>query len=85
MGLRDRKEKMPFDLDKVGRLLRSAREAKGITYDEIEDALFITKRVLRAIESGGWDALPPTVYVRGYVTQYASLLDILDVVEPELS
>jgi hypothetical protein len=83
--LRDRGEATPFDLDEVGRLLRSAREAKGITYEEIEIALFISKKSLRAIESGDWNALPPTVYVRGYVAQYASFLGILDMVEPELS
>jgi ribosome-binding protein aMBF1 (putative translation factor) len=82
---RDRSEKMPLDFDKVGQLLRTAREEKGLTFQEISDALFIGKKVLRAIESGDRDALPPMVYVKGYVTQYASFLNILDVVRSELS
>jgi hypothetical protein len=69
---------MPFDLDRIGQLLRAEREKKGLTFQEIADALFIRKQVLRALESGDWDALPPMVYVRGYVTQYASFLDIPD-------
>jgi hypothetical protein len=68
----------PFDLERVGQLLKAEREKKGLTFGEIADALFIRKQVLRALESGDWDALPPVVYVRGYVTLYASFLDIPD-------
>ena len=77
-------EKMPFDLAKIGQLLRTGREEKGLTFEKIADALFIRKQVLRALESGDWDALPPVVYVRGYVTLYASFLDILDLVQSAL-
>ena len=74
----NRGERMSFDLDKIGQLLRAEREKKGLTIEEVADALFIRKQVLRALESGDWDALPPAVYVRGYVTLYASFLDIPD-------
>jgi hypothetical protein len=74
----NRGEKTPFDLDKIGPLLRTEREKKGLSVEEIADALFIRKQVLKALESGNWDALPPVVYVRGYVTLYASFLDIPD-------
>jgi DNA-binding XRE family transcriptional regulator len=76
--------KMPFDLGKVGGLLKSAREEKGLTYEEITGALLIRKQVINAIESGDWAVLPSMVYVKGYITQYASFLDILDQVQPEL-
>ena len=78
LGRSKKEEEMPFDLDKVGQLLRAEREKKGLTFGEIADALFIRKQVLRALESGDWDALPPVVYVRGYVTLYASFLDMPD-------
>jgi cytoskeleton protein RodZ len=61
--------------------LKSAREEKGLTYDEVSTALFIRKRVIAAIEAGDWDILPHPVYVRGYVTQYASFLKIQDAVD----
>jgi len=75
---------MPFDLCKIGQMLRSSREEKGLTFDDVSNALFIRKRVIGAIESGDWSSLPHVVYVKGYVNQYAALLNITDLVEAEL-
>lgn len=72
---------MPFDLCKIGQLLKSAREEKGFTYEEASKALFIRRRVIEAMEAGNWEALPHPVYVRGYIAQYASFLKIQDAVE----
>ena len=72
---------MPFDLCRIGQLLKTAREEKGLTLDEVSEALFIRKRVMAAIEAGDWETLPHPVYVRGYVTQYASYLKIQDALE----
>ena len=36
--------KMPFDLGKVGSLLKTAREEKGLSFEEIAGALLIRKR-----------------------------------------
>ncbi len=72
---------MPFDLRKIGPLLKHTREEKGLTLDHVSNALFIKKRVIVAIESGDWDSLPYPVYVKGYVNQYAALLDIADLIE----
>jgi hypothetical protein len=79
------KKNMSFDLSKIGQLLQDTREEKNFTSSEVSDALFIRKRVVEAIEAGKWDSLPHEVYVKGYVTQYASFLGILDVIEPELA
>ncbi len=76
---------MPFNLCRIGQLLRETREKKGITFDEVSNALFIKTGTIEAIEAGGWDRLPPLVYVKGYVTQYAAFLNILDLLERELS
>ena len=76
---------MPFNLGRIGELLRETREKKGLTFDEVANALFIRKRVVGAIEAGDWDHLPHPVYVKGYVTQYALFLSILDLVENEVS
>ena len=77
--------RVPFDLCKIGGLLKSAREKKGLTHEEISGVLLIRKKIVNAIEAGDWMGLPPVVYVRGYVMQYASFLDILDLVRQELS
>jgi hypothetical protein len=79
------KKNMSFDLSRIGQLLQDAREEKNFTLSEVSDALFIRKRVVEAIEAGKWDSLPHEVYVKGYVTQYASFLGILDVIEPKLA
>jgi len=72
---------MPFDLCEMGRLLKETREERGLTFAEVSEALFIRKRVIGAIEAGDWSNLPHPVYVKGYVTQYASFLNIADLFE----
>jgi len=69
---------MPFDLCRIGQLLKETREGRGLTLEEVSEALFLRKRVIGAIEAGDWDHLPHPVYVKGYVTQYASLLNVGD-------
>ncbi len=76
---------MSFDLGRIGQMLRETREEKGLTLDDISKALIIKKPVISAIESGDWDSLPPPVYVKGYVTQYAALLNIADLLEAEIA
>jgi cytoskeleton protein RodZ len=72
---------MPFNLCKIGQLLRETREKRGITFDEASNALFIKKRVIEAIEAGDWDNLPHPVYVKGYLRQYAMFLNMLDLLK----
>ena len=72
---------MPFDLCRIGQLLKETREGKGLTLEEVSEALFIRKRVIGAIEAGDWDNLPHPVYVKGYVTQYVAFLKIAELPE----
>ncbi len=76
---------MPLNLSKIGQLLQATREEKDLTSVDVSEALFIRRRVIEAIEAGKWESLPHEVYVRGYVTQYASFLGILDDIQGELS
>jgi cytoskeletal protein RodZ len=80
---RSRRKRMPFDLCRIGELLRQTREEKGLSFEEVSEALFIRKRVIGAIEAGDWDNLPHPVYVKGYVTQYAAFLDVRTPLEPD--
>lgn len=76
---------MSFDLITIGKALQAAREEKGLTVQGVAEALFIRKRIIEAIEGGQWDALPHEVYVRGYITQYATFLGINEHIHAELT
>ncbi len=69
---------MSFDLVKIGEILRRAREERGLTLEEVSEILYLKKSAIRALESGDWTALPHSVYVKGYVTQYAKYLKVYD-------
>jgi transcriptional regulator with XRE-family HTH domain len=69
---------MLFDLSSIGQSLRTARELAGLTLEDVSKALFVRKSLINAIEAGNWEMLPHAVYVKGYVLQYASFLNILD-------
>jgi transcriptional regulator with XRE-family HTH domain len=69
---------MLLDLQKIGETLREKREEKGLTIVNISDSLCLRKSLVQAIERGDWSALPHEVYVRGYLKEYAHLLDLTD-------
>ncbi len=76
---------MAFDLAEIGPVLKAGREQRKLTLDDVSKALFIRKSIISAIESGNWEVLPHAVYVRGYILQYASFLNILDEIAPRLA
>lgn len=76
---------MPFDLEKIGHVLKTTREERGLTIEQVAQALFIRKRMLTDLESGDWDRLPHPVYVKGYINQYAAYLHITETVEAEFA
>ncbi len=69
---------MLLDLQKIGETLREKREEKGLTIVNISDSLCLRKSLVKAIENGDWSVLPHEVYVRGYLKEYAHLLDLKD-------
>lgn len=58
-----------------GARLRHAREAKGLSIEEVADRTRIRERIIRAIERDDTDWIAP-VYLRGYVRSYASGLGL---------
>lgn len=56
----------------IGRRLRSAREASGLTLQDIERRTKISRRDLIAIEQGRFNFLANPVYVRSYIRAYAN-------------
>lgn len=60
----------------IGERLRIAREAKGITLDEIASQTRIPVRHLQHIETGDWEALPAITYSIGFVRSYGNLVGL---------
>ena len=58
----------------LGAQLRLARERAGLGLSEVARNLHVTNRVIESLEYEQFDELPPPIYVRGYLRQYASLL-----------
>jgi cytoskeleton protein RodZ len=59
-----------------GRILRSAREASGLSRREIAEALNLLESVVVAIEEDDTARQPEPVFMRGYVRNYARLLKL---------
>ncbi len=62
-------------LRKFASELKSEREAKGLTIDELHVRTKIDKKFLEAIEEGNYSIMPD-VYVRAFVKEYANELGI---------
>ncbi|HZF94088.1 MAG TPA: helix-turn-helix domain-containing protein [Allosphingosinicella sp.] len=60
----------------IGERLRVAREAKGLTLDEIAGQTRIPVRHLQHIETGDWEALPAITYSVGFVRSYGNLVGL---------
>ncbi|HDQ74058.1 MAG TPA: helix-turn-helix domain-containing protein [Chloroflexi bacterium] len=63
--------------ERVGAWLRRAREAKGNTLEEVEDAIHIRPRFLQALEAGDFAALAGgEAQIRGFLRIYARYLGL---------
>ncbi|MDQ4044328.1 MAG: helix-turn-helix domain-containing protein, partial [Chloroflexota bacterium] len=59
-----------------GETLKQARAHKGVTLKEAEQATRINRNHLAALEDENFAALPPLIYQRGIVRNYALYLDL---------
>jgi cytoskeleton protein RodZ len=64
----------PPVLPSAGALLRSAREASGMTIDAVAQQLKLAPRQVRALEEGDYTHLPGRTFVRGFIRNYARLV-----------
>jgi cytoskeletal protein RodZ len=69
-----------FALTELGSKLKEAREARGLTLDDIQDLTKIQKRYLKGIEEGNYSMMPGKFYVRAFIKQYAEAVGL----EPEV-
>lgn len=64
------------ELHKLGEVLRTAREAKGVDLARVERDTKIRARYLTALETGDYAELPGSVYTKGFLRNYGSYLGL---------
>jgi cytoskeleton protein RodZ len=60
----------------VGARLRVAREVRHLTVSDVAQTLKLGARQVEALENGDWQVLPGQTFIRGFVRNYARLLQI---------
>lgn len=60
----------------VGEQLRTAREARGLQVGDLAQTLKLGPRQIEALESGDWQNLPGQTFIRGFVRNYARLVQL---------
>lgn len=70
-------------MESLGQALKSAREAKGLTLEEVAKMTKISERYLSQIEQDLYEELPSLTYVKGFVKLYAQTVgfDVASAVE----
>ena len=61
---------------RLGEILRTEREKKGITLDQAAADTRIREKFLKALEDDDHRSLPGTVYTKGFLRNYAEYLDL---------
>ena len=60
----------------VGEILKKARIEKRLTHEEVEAKIKIRKKYLQALEDNSWDKLPHLAYIKGFLKNYSSFLNL---------
>ncbi len=60
----------------LGQMLREKRTKKGISVEDIADHLRVSSSVIKDIESDAYPVEEMTIFVRGYIRNYAKLVDL---------
>ncbi len=60
----------------IGQKLRFAREQRGWTCEDVGSRLKLQARLIKRIEEDDFSGIAHAVYLRGYLTSYARLLDM---------
>ncbi|WP_106640768.1 helix-turn-helix domain-containing protein [Allosphingosinicella vermicomposti] len=69
-------EEVAGSVNPIGDRLKAAREAKGISLDDLAAQTRIPIRHLEHIEQGSWDALPAITYSVGFARTYANAVGL---------
>lgn len=69
-------EKRAAMLQEIGQTLREAREAQGMSLEQLNLKTYIPIHQLRALELGQADKLPEDVYIQGFIRRIAPVLKV---------
>ena len=75
-GRGSRRRDRPPELGGIGAQLRAAREARGLTLEQVAAETRIPQRHLQTIEAGDFAALPARTYAIGFSRTYARLVGL---------
>ena len=76
MGRQEQRSEAPEQTPNIGPLLTEARQRKGLSLADVEQATKIRKRYLEGLERDDYTVLPDAVYVQGFLKTYANYLDL---------
>jgi cytoskeleton protein RodZ len=60
----------------IGALLVKARKAVALNQTDVAEQLNLPRRIIQALEADDYDNLPESTYIRGYLSNYARVVDI---------
>ena len=60
----------------IGALLVNARNAVALNQTDVAEQLNLPRRIIQALEADDYDNLPESTYIRGYLNNYARVVDI---------
>lgn len=69
-------EPIDDEIPTVGQRLRAAREAHGLSLEDVAAQTRIPQRHLESIENAQWDDLPAPTYTTGFAKSYASAVGL---------
>lgn len=64
------------EIKRIGQFFRAKRKERSLSIKDVENATSIRSNYLEAIEEGRVDAVLSSVYVLGFIRQYATYLEI---------
>lgn len=69
-------ESSPNPAEALGQLLNQARKKRGMSVGEVAECLKLPAKQIEAIERGNYEGMPEAVFVKGFLTSYARLMEI---------
>ncbi len=63
-------------IDPPGQRLRQTRETLGLSRKDVANQLRLSHETISALEEDRYDALPAPIFVRGYLRNYAAVLNL---------
>ncbi|MCM3631968.1 helix-turn-helix domain-containing protein [Paenibacillus camelliae] len=63
-------------MSELGALLKTARQEKGLSLDDVQEQTKIRKRYLEALEEGDFKVLPGKFYIRAFIKNYAECVGL---------